>query len=478
MGRVVFLFLWLMGGIHPAKAMKTERYQFLFSCYQNKAMVIDRKTKAQTLVTLGGAPFSMAVYDQYGFVLQSRSSTICVLDLTTDTCTWSYSFDDRREPLHLFGGFPIYPRRGLASSSPSTTNVPYNEVTYVLNSETNLITVIDSATKQPKKTIDLREHFAHTVFYKDFMYRVNAVEGRVEVTDSRTSEVTYLPVGRNSSSMICHKDKGYVLNRDTHSISVFNLEKKTLEQTLYYKSFAEKVFRPYIPNLCLVIDGDFGYLASAWYYKIMVIDLQTGKRVANITAYNEENLNLSFSDTHLCLGLVPFMPKYPTKELLREFTIDGSLRRYKSLLPQVFHLGCIPDLPDFQEVSYLDALSPYVLVNEIAPWLDPLDQLSLLVALKEPKNITDSVLGKMMVENLYVELLKALWVGNKRVARKMIVNFVYLEDPHITSLVKVQIVRDAPVLCFLSEIVSLYPEYCLLVIILFLGYGLNMIVIA
>lgn len=65
----------------------------------------------------------------------------------------------------------------------------------------------------------------------------------------------------------------------------------------------------------------------------------------------------------------------------------------------------------------------------------PKDLLSLLETINNPRKLMSSEIGVInMMHDVYTALFQAVWTGDKKTARQMILSLVRLEDAVISSL--------------------------------------------
>ena len=111
------------------------------------------------------------------------------------------------------------------------------------------------------------------------------------------------------------------------------------------------------------------------------------------------------------------------------------LRDFVTIMPKVFEAGDMMRRLVPTRDTVFDTLPPYVVMDTLADWQDPRDVLSVLVTMKNPKKLMDSQHGKtQMMPKVYTALFQAVWTGDQKKARQMILDLIRLEDPVITPL--------------------------------------------
>ena len=317
----------------------------------------------------------------------------------------------------------------IGSMTPLWAAVQTDTHTYIVGSEENAVLSINRQTGQ-ETVIPVGQYPISMVLHGGFGYVLNMNSHNVSVINLTTNTVTQtIPVGMKPQSMLIHGDIGYVVNVASSTVSVLDLQTHTVSDTV---------------SLGLIdymkIQGGIGYIYGERTTRIKLIDLRTNKVIGYLAYPHVQSID--FSDTHVYLGLKKYGPFYPTLASINLAKAAKTLGEFVSMMPEVFKLGEIESRLLPKEQNLFDTLPPYVLAQKIfwdvdtnKPLMDPKDILATLVTMKYPQKLLKSKdLGYWLRNRLHTAFFRTVWVGDIVEAKTMLTYFVQLRDPVITKL--------------------------------------------
>ena len=301
--------------------------------------------------------------------------------------------------------------------------------TYIVSKFDNAVLAINRQTGEETKIL-VGQYPLLMVIHGEKGYVVNRDSNNVSVLDLSTNEVTQtIPVGRNPESMVIHGDKGYITNWVSHTVSVLDLSTNEVIQTIPVG----------IGPRPMEIHGGMGYVVNWGSANVSVIDLRTNSVVT--TFKNPGNKTIDFSDTHVYLGLNKYGPHYPTLASINRAKEQNTLGEFVAMMPEVFQLGEIEKRSFPKEENGFDILEFYTLAQEIfwdlktgEPLMDPKDILATLITMKYPQRFLKTEAGAWLRKRLHMAFFQTVWSGDKDKAQAMLTYFVQLQDPVITKL--------------------------------------------
>lgn len=337
---ILFSSLWA--------TVQTDTHTYILGHYEDKILVIDRKTGKEKIVKVGKSPRSMVIHDGKGFVVNKASNDISVIDLTTHEVmkTISVGWNPVQFVVHRNVGYVVnMDSHGISvldldelreryqikvGENPISMTIR-NNMAYVINYKARSLSVLALGPSQIIKTINLGCYVRSMIVHGDKGYLVSDTENSLNIVNLQTYEhqvslgcamgtsiVIYnervyfitsnqreilgfdasgdpvyrkITIGNNIHDLVLYKDKIYVLNRDSSTVSVIDLLTHKVTHTI------RDVKSPYR----MVFNRSLGYIMSSLMNDVTVINLTTHQVIARIQ--NPGNDKIDFSDTHVYLGL-------------------------------------------------------------------------------------------------------------------------------------------------------------------------------
>ena len=243
--KTIILALALILGLSTNvwSAVQTDTHTYIVSENDNDVLAINRQTGHEAKIPVGQHPKSMVIHGGMGYVVNKDSNNVSVIDLKTNTVTQTIPVGRVPQSMVIHGGMG-----------------------YVVNSASNEVSVLDLHSNTVTQTIPVGKWPRSMVIHGEKGYVVNYWSHTVSVIDLKTNTVTQtIPVGRVPQSMVIHGGMGYVVNFESNNLSVIDLQTNTVAQTI-----------PVAENpASMVIHGGMGYVVNYGSHIISVIDLQT-----------------------------------------------------------------------------------------------------------------------------------------------------------------------------------------------------------
>ena len=428
-------------------ALETDTHIYILAQESNCVVAINRTTGKETYIDFELKIMDMQLYKNNLYVVLGYGF-VAVIDLAT------------HKKLNSFN---------ICKNSGFVQMVIHKDCGYILNISTNMIHIVDLVTNKPTSIIKLSLSPQKMFLYKDRLYVQGDAILVVDLTVKKEVKIITIE-GVLVDMVLCYGygiifdavDNGLKsIHLDTYALDVhvklpeccFKIVKYNDYNLFLLSIFSRTIYRvdPFFDLTDgakinhgksledLKIKDKVGYIGKDI---VTVFDVETLQPLAT---FHNPFLGISdFSDTHLYADRFKIRPLYPTIEVVKKLMQREQLRDFVTLMPKVFEAGDMMRRLVPTRDTVFDTLPPYVVMDTLADWQDPRDVLSVLVTMKNPKKLVDSLHGKtQMMPKVYTALFQAVWTGDQKRARQMILDLIRLEDPVITPLAKYMFTMSA-----------------------------------
>ena len=461
MKSIVAIFLMVFSFLCATQASyRTQTNTYIFNSKTGDLITVTNATGAQEITHIGDPGSipdvafepSFSTGDTTAYFLNAQKKQIEVIKLPFMTRVKTIGVDDYPRSMKYVGNY-----------------------LYVTHPASGTVSVIDSYGHE-RSTIYLGGQFTNLVFHGQYAYTINLHQQTLDIVNLDTNQVTHLPVGKDPRTIAIHGDLGYVVNFQSADISVIDLTKNVVVDTIKVDKApldikinsvygADKTYG-YVTHLgsagnfvgtkkdiitvvdltakkvektievpthlnSIVIYQGLGYVVDEFSDKMAVLNLASNTLLATIS--KPKNETIDFTDMMIYAGSKPMRPIFP---VYFNEPVKANLGAYVALMPNAFKLGTLKKKPipadGIFHVSFNDL---YNIRNDFQDHKITGDVALSKVAGKSYGSFNnDDVLWKNMVQDIYLYLLQRIWSGDEAVAKKMVRDFVYLDDPVISVL--------------------------------------------
>ena len=432
----------LIVGRNPSKMVIHGQFGYVVNSCSNTISVIDLRVNAVTqTIPVGGSPHSMLIYNDMGYV--SNSDTVSCIDLKTNSVVQVFPTGTYPRPMVIHGDFGYIINTNSASvlvlnlkTNTLTQTIPvgnrpksmaiHSDFGYVVNKGSNTVSVIDLKSHTVTKTIAVGDMPFYIVIHKDHAYVQNMNSCTVSVINLVNNQViNTIRIGSTHLPMHIFRDTVYVENYDAERIVVLDLNLKRVSKVIPVKEYPHS----------MIIHGNFGYVKSLFPSMYRIIHLKTNTVVGDLE--NPGELEIDFSDTHVYLGIRKLGPLCPTVDGICKMREANAFNEFVRMKPEIFNVGVVePRLLPVEETPF-DEMPNYLLAFMFCTdglcW-DPKDILATLITMKYPQRFLKSEAARYVRKWLYAGFFQTVWLGKKEKAQEMLKYFIQLKDPIISNL--------------------------------------------
>ena len=386
-------------------------------------------------IDVGADPHPMVIYSCKGYVVNGGPGTVTILDLKSNSVLKTIRVGPNPQQMVINGSIGYLPIMGedvltiLDLESDTVTHrlsvgrkpilvKIYRDKGYVVNNWSDSVSVFDLETTKVLHTIPVSYYPVAIAFCEDTAYVVCRAFNEFLVLDLPTKTITrIIHVGPNPESLSIEGRYGYV--KAQNSLSIINLEKNTLIKTLNIGQLVKT-------------QGHIGYVKQNDPPFLKIIDLETGAELGGFRLYEEGSLNIT--DRYVYYKLNKICPLFPTSEFIKLLRRQKRLDIYTKEWTWVSDVGHVLERSIPPETCF-DLMPCYLFVDEIAAKLNAADVLAILTTIRDPLRIINSVPGQnTLMPRLYTEFFRSVWLRDVKASRRMLLDFVRLQDPEILKL--------------------------------------------
>ena len=388
-------------------AFHTDTHTYILCPHEDKLLIIDRHTGAETLVNTGKSPADMIFYSQMAYILTTHADAVDVLDLKTHTLLKTIPVGKCPIAISLFKdkAFVANERSNTVSvidlkhqevmktiqvgDHPMTVCV-FNQLGYVVNRESGTMTVLDLDRMKVKETITIAGKPWDMKIIESIGYITNYFSNSLIFVDLvHNHKIGRIHSGIEPHRLTIYDHKVFVCHGGSNTLSVFDCG---AQKHLY------DIPLPASPH-SLFIHNDIAWVEHLCPNTLTVVDLKTTKTIA--TLGNPDFRMVDASDHYFYLGSKKFFPipgKKRTRQVAKDFLANCSIEYSKIKFTE--------DNPDFD-----DLLNPTELADILLD--QPAEQiLNGLNALYRPKAFCATEPGQRVIEQLWKELREGIKTVN------------------------------------------------------------------
>ena len=432
---IFFSLLLVMPLNYAVCAVHTDTHTYILCTRENKLVRIDKKTGEERRIDIRANAIKFVVHGDFGYVLNFKSDSITVVDLVafkinhklhlTGTATSMIAYKDKG--FILVNDYAKVVVIDLLSHRITTEFlvggnpwciVNYGKFGYVASFDSHIVTIFDLETDIKTGFIGVGKFPFSITVSGDYGYVANQGFDQnsrsLSVIDFKTNKVVKtIKLDADPYEMFVHKDKGYLVPKNSELIVEIDLNAKEVRRSCVLPSSV------YCPSKIVFAD-DLAYIKI--YKEDVVLDLE--KLCVVETISNPLYQSLDATDTHIWFG---------TKRIKRLNLADSTLTHDTFALNLVrgTHIdsGC-SDHPTYRDL--LNSAELKVLFLSVSPS----QALQLILCLYQPSSFLQTAEGNDVLSVIYQAYCMAVHYKEHDLYTEMARNLARIGVDNVLASVK------------------------------------------